>query len=35
MNNFKNDEPSFASYGHLVEEAKFLAILCCVQCFSC
>ena len=25
MNTFKNDEPSFASYGHLIEEAKFLA----------
>ena len=25
MNIFKNDEPSFVSYGHLIEEAKFLA----------
>ena len=25
MNTFKNDEPSSASYGHLIEEAKFLA----------
>jgi len=25
MNTFKNDEPAFASYGHLIEEAKFLA----------
>lgn len=24
MNTFKNDEPSFASYGHLIEETKFL-----------
>ena len=26
MNTFKNDEPSFASYGHLIKETKFLAI---------
>lgn len=25
MNTFKNDEPSFASYGHLIEETKFFA----------
>ena len=26
MNTFKNDEPSFASYGHLIKETKFLAV---------